>query len=137
MYGSRDSPKAGLGCPPEPYYTNEVESKNKVIKEEVQYKRSQLPEFVEKMMHEQKQEIERAVLNSGEYRLCEEQKQLGVSSSEWFQMTTDQRRRKIISFMKAKIKCHSTPVSTSLMCPLDVLALPKQLKEVCGPRQVN
>ena len=124
--------KAGLGCPPEPYYTNEVESKNKVIKEEVQYKRSQLPEFVEKMkgiMHEQKQEIERAVLNSGEYRLCEEQKQLGVSSSEWFQMTTDQRRRKITSFMKAKIKCHSTPVSTSLTCPLDVLALPKQLKE--------
>ena len=40
--------KAGLGSPPTPYYTNEVESKNKVLKE-VQYKSSQLPEFVEKM----------------------------------------------------------------------------------------
>ena len=30
--------KAGLGSPPTPYYTNEVESKNKLLKEEVQYK---------------------------------------------------------------------------------------------------
>ena len=55
--------KAGLGSPAEPYYTNEVESKNKLLKEEVQYKRSQLPDFINKMgemMHNQKQEIERA-----------------------------------------------------------------------------
>ena len=32
--------KAGLGSPPTPYYTNEVELKNKVLKEEVQYKSS-------------------------------------------------------------------------------------------------
>lgn len=37
--------KAGLGSPPSPYYTNEVESKNKVLKEEVQYKSSQLPDL--------------------------------------------------------------------------------------------
>ena len=56
--------KAGLGSPPSPYYTNEVESKNKVLKEKVAYKSSQLPEFVEKMsdlMGEQKNEIERAI----------------------------------------------------------------------------
>ena len=90
--------KAGLGCPPEPYYTNEVESKNKLLKEEVQYKKSQLPDFINKMgemMHNQKQEIERAVLNSGEYSVREEYivKHLTVATTKWFQMTLDQRNR--------------------------------------------
>ena len=52
--------KAGLDSPPSPYYTNEVESKNKVLKEKVAYKPSQLPEFVEKMndlMGEQKMRL--------------------------------------------------------------------------------
>ena len=57
--------KAGLGSPPSCYYTNEVESKNMVLKEKVQYKSSQLPEFVENMrdlMDEQKKEIECAMI---------------------------------------------------------------------------
>ena len=41
--------KAGLGDLPSPYYTNEVESKNKILKEAVSYKSTQLPEFVNKM----------------------------------------------------------------------------------------
>ena len=73
-----------------------MESKNKLLKEEVQYKRSQLPDFINKMgemMHNQKQEIERAVLNSGEYRVREEYKHLTVATTKWFQMTLDQRNR--------------------------------------------
>ena len=76
--------KAGLGCPPSPYYTNEVESKNRVLKEEVQYKSSQLPDFVDKMrglMEEQRREIERAVISAGEYRLREEYRKLAVEPS--------------------------------------------------------
>ena len=76
--------KAGLGSPPTPYYTNEVESKNKVLKESVQYKSSQLPDFIDKMkalMHEQQLEIERAVIGSGEYRLKDQYKNLAVNSS--------------------------------------------------------
>ena len=60
--------KAGLGSPPAPYYTNEVESKNKLLKDEVQYKYSSLPAFVNKMsglMEEQRLEIERTVIDSG------------------------------------------------------------------------
>ena len=53
--------KAGLGSPPAPYYTNEVESMNKLLKEEVSYTSSQLPDFVEKMrslFKQQKSEIQ-------------------------------------------------------------------------------
>ena len=83
----------GLGSPPEPYYTNEVESKNK-SKKRYNTKKSDLPEFVQKMsnlMHEQKQEIERSVINSGEYRIREEYQQYAVDSTRCFQMTSDKK----------------------------------------------
>ena len=35
--------KAGLGSPPKPYYTNEVESKNNILKQRVKHKRQDLP----------------------------------------------------------------------------------------------
>ena len=69
------------------HYTTEVESKNKLLKEEVQCKSSQLPDFVEKMkrlMEGQRQEIERAIIGSGEYRLRNEYRNLAVESSKWF-----------------------------------------------------
>ena len=56
--------KAGLGSPPEPYYTNEFESKNNILKQHVNRKSSSLPEFVDKMKEmliEQRSEIEKAV----------------------------------------------------------------------------
>lgn len=36
---------AGLGNPPEPFYTNEIESINRVIKRKVDYKTSEWPGF--------------------------------------------------------------------------------------------
>ena len=96
--------RAGLGCPPSPYYTNEVESKNRVLKEAVQYKSSQLPEFIEKMKGE------RAVVGAGEYRLREEYKRLAVNPSI------------------ATVHDSSDQLSSS-DCPLDTLDIPQQLKE--------
>ena len=64
--------KAKLGSPPEPYYTNEVESKKNVLKQHLKYKTAQLPTFVENMKElfsEQKFEVEMAVATTGEYRL--------------------------------------------------------------------
>lgn len=123
--------KAGLGSPPSPYYTNEVESKNKVLKEAVEYKSSQLPDFIDKMkalMHEQRLEIERAVISTGEYRLRDQYQNLAVDSSRWYKMTADQRRRKIERFMRAAVQDHSEKPGSS-DCPLGTLAIPQQLKE--------
>ena len=64
---------AGLGSPPEPFYTNDVESKNRVFKHQTSYKPQQLPSFVESMKRlyeDQKLEIEKAVIGLGEYKLC-------------------------------------------------------------------
>ena len=98
--------KAGLGSPPSRYYTNEVESKNMVLKEKVQYKSSQLPEFVEKMcdlMDEQKKEIECAMIGTGQYRIRKEYNHLAVDASRWFKMNREQCQRRITRFMRALI----------------------------------
>ena len=127
--------KPGLGSFPSPYYTNEVESKNKVLKEKVEYRSCQLPEFVEKindLILEQKNEVERAIIRTGKYRIRKECSHLAVESSRWFKMNRGQRQRKIDRFMKAVVTDNNERPSTSSLaspCPLDSLELPLQLKE--------
>ena len=100
---------AGLGSPPEPFYTNDVESKNKVLKHQTHYKAQQLPSFVQSMksMYEdQKQEIDKAVVGLGEYQLCSSYRSLGVSTKEWFKKNEKQRTRILDRFGSAKLESY-------------------------------
>ena len=104
--------RALLGSPPQPYYTNEVESKNNVLKQQLKYKAAQLPQFVDhmkKLLTEQKREVERAVATMGEYRLSQEYSHLAVSAQKWFILNEQQRQRCINRFSKAKI-CRELPI---------------------------
>ena len=79
---------AGLGNPPEPYYTNDVESQNNVIKHQVSYKTQELPQFVssmQAMMEAQRREVERASIGMGEYQLAEEYQYLKIEARKIFQ----------------------------------------------------
>ena len=65
---------SGLGDPPEPFYTNDMESQNNVIKHQMSYKTQELPQFISSMktmMFNQRKEIEKAVAGVGEYCLVE------------------------------------------------------------------
>ena len=102
---------AGLGSPPEPFYTNDVESKYRVLKHHTSYKPQQLPEFVEtmrSMYEDQKQEIERAVVGIGEYKLCPPYRALEVESKEWFKKNQKQRQRILERFAKAELPAIDT-----------------------------
>ena len=122
--------RAGLGSPPLPYYTNEVESKNKILKDEVDHKKLQLPDFVNQMkglFEEQKNEIERSLIGTGEYRLKQEYSHLAVDPSTWFKMNSDQRQRKICRFMKAAVEASSDSCGV-VANPLSTLQIPDSLK---------
>ena len=41
--------ECGLGCPPEPFTTNASESINAMLKRKLDYKRSELPAFIDKV----------------------------------------------------------------------------------------
>ncbi len=56
---------AGLGNPPEPYYTNDIESINRVIKRITKYKTCEWPEFcrlAHDLVKEQDSEVEKSVI---------------------------------------------------------------------------
>ena len=90
------SEQAGLGSPPQSFTTNASESVNAVMKVKVDYKRSELLEFIEKiraLVMEQQIEIEMAVVNQGKYKLKQTYRSLGVCQSEFYKMTREQRSR--------------------------------------------
>ena len=134
--------KGGLGNPPMPYYTNEVESKNDVLKQHVSYKASYLPKFADHMkdlLQEQKNEVQRSIISQGEYRLRPEFKSHVVDQTKWFTLNNEQRQREVDKFMKVQLPLTTThtPDSSSassssnasfLSCPLDQLQLPQHFR---------
>ena len=99
----------GLGNPPSTFSTNASESINALLKHKVDYQKQQLPMFIEKVQElvaEQKQEVERAVVNRGKWRLRSQYRYLGVQEQVWFTMTAQQRQRHLswvhsVSLMEA------------------------------------
>ena len=73
---------AGSSNPPLPFYTNDVESHNNVIKQHTKYAAQELPQFVEKMkgLIATHNEIECAVIGMGEYRLANTFKSIAVDT---------------------------------------------------------
>ena len=122
--------EAGLGLPPEPFTTNASETINSVIKAHVNYKPSQLMEFVGKLkelIDEQEREIERAVIKRGKYRLKEAYSYLEINESDWFKMTKEQRQTHLKKTSQAAIKSvtaantpSSSPATTDLALVVDV-----------------
>ena len=63
--------ECGLGNPPDIFTTNPSKSVNDMLKHKVDYKKNDLPAFVEKIrefINEQNNELQRAVINRGKYR---------------------------------------------------------------------
>lgn len=88
------------------FYTNASECVNSVIKVKVQYKKSELPQFISKLhelCEEQEREVERAVLQRGKYRLRPQYRVMEISESKWFKMTHEQRSQHLK-------KLHEMPV---------------------------
>ena len=87
--------ECGLGNPPDIFTTNPSESINALLKHKTDYRKSELPKFVEKikeLSQEQTREVEHAVVNRGKYRLRPEYKHLEIPESKWFTMSIEQRR---------------------------------------------
>lgn len=104
--------KAGLGSPPDAFYTNASESINNVIKVKVNYQKNELPLLVQKLQElvaEQQREAEKAVVGCGKYELCEDK--LKVPQSRWYGMSQEQRGQRLKYFNTTKIIPCATPES--------------------------
>jgi hypothetical protein len=104
--------KAGLGSPPSIFTTNTSESINAVLKQKLNFKESEWPEFNDKMKTlstQQREEVIRALSGRGQYRLLPEYSRFSVSTLDWTKMRPEQRRDVIAKFDRATLR--STTVS--------------------------
>lgn len=79
--------------PPAPFSTNASESINAMLKRKVNYKKNELPAFVQhlnEIIDEQQRELERAVVGRGN-QFQDDYKHLEVSEKDWFRMTKQQK----------------------------------------------
>ena len=96
--------EVGLGSPPEPYYQNKSESMNEVIKDQVQYQESELPEFIKKVScigERHKDLLRKAVARTGEWELRPGFRFL--ERPNWFKMTSQQREAHMKVVMKIEL----------------------------------
>ena len=110
--------RTGLGSPPATFYTNDVESKNRILKYQTSYVKQEFPQFVNHMKElftEQRSEVEKAVVGMGEYQLLSTYQHLGVETKRWFLKTEQQRKGTITRFMNAQLvePCSQATSSTS------------------------
>ena len=105
---------AGLGCPPQPFTTNASETTNFILKNKVDYKPSQLLDFVDKLkqvIDDQEKEIEKAVIQRGKYKFKAEYKHLEIPESQWYKMTSQQRKKHLDRIF------HTQSITTSSLDP--------------------
>ena len=91
--------RAGLGCPSDKFTTNRSERTNGVLQDCVKREcgTAKIDEYtlvktLEKLVKSQKQELELAVLDKGEYQLRPEFRHLIVTGDKWAKMTNIQRK---------------------------------------------
>ena len=80
---------------PSIFTTNASESINALLKRKLDYKKQELPVFIEKvkeLVSEQKQDVERALINRGKLQLRCQYQALGVREGDWFTMNSQQRK---------------------------------------------
>jgi len=71
------------------------------LKSKVDYKRSDLPVFIQKMQQlaeDQRQELELAIIKRGKYQLRPQYRYLEVPEAKWFSLTQDQRQAHLKKF---------------------------------------
>ena len=77
--------QCGLGDPPSSFTTNASESINAVVKNRVDYKKSDVPVFLDNLkavIDEQQRELERAIVDKGKYRFRQRFKGLVKTEDE-------------------------------------------------------
>ena len=103
--------KAGLGDPPSTFTTNASESINALLENKMDYKKHELPVFLDKLkevIEEQERELERAVVDSGKYQFCANYQHLVKQQSVWFmKMSTSQRENHLKKVARANLKVDS------------------------------
>ena len=101
--------RVGLGHPPAHFTTNANESMNNVIKRALHYEEKNWDKFCDEMLtlvKIQYQELEKAVVRTGEYRFQAKFTHLEKPLAVWTKMSVEQRKRHMKKVMCLKMMIH-------------------------------
>ena len=79
---------------PEKFTTNASEYLNDILKRKVNFKKNELPTFVNllrELVNEQDREVEHAIIGRRKYQFRKEFQYLKIAEADWFLMTREQR----------------------------------------------
>ena len=136
--------KAGCKDPMCFFTTNSSESLNHLIKQEVEWKESQLPKLIDSLKaitNDHHSELEKAVVSRGEWHFTTQYGSLVVSECLWFSQMSDaakkQHMKKVISHKPSRVL--TNPDSASGACSSRALqgtvklpSIPSVTVEECG-----
>lgn len=97
---------AGFGDPPQPYYTNNSESANPMIKRTVNFTENEISHFIQEMivlLQQRKTDVESGILEKGPFELGKVFRNFYISECDWFRKRNEQRDRHMETFHKAKL----------------------------------
>ena len=125
----------GLGSPPKPFYTNDNESINALLKDCLGYKKHQWGLFnakVKEIVNQQQREVEKALIGYGEYRLRPQYSSLSVTEEKWFKLSQEQRQQCIAKFNKATVEqiANTKEVSSAVGNVATAVVMSAQSKEL-------
>ena len=98
--------ECGLGSPPTAFTTNASETANYLLKHKVNYKKSELSEFLTKLrqlIEDQQREVEKAIIGRGKFELRSQYRSWYVPETKWFSMSQSQRTSHLNKFAAASL----------------------------------
>jgi len=110
---------AGLGDPPSEFCTNDSEAMNSSIKQHLKFKKSDWPVFNDKIkafISEQQEEVCKAIVGTGQYRLKKEYESLAVAQSAWFTQLNNEQRESAKKKFQETCVINLVPSTTNDPC---------------------
>ena len=111
--------KAGLGSPLLQFSTNARECVNAILKSKVEYKRNELPVFIQKLKElasDQRKEFERAIINQGNFKLRDCYSFMIIPQEKWCKMSEDAHKAHLRKFHQISvIDASQEPCASSIV----------------------
>ena len=105
--------ECGLDSPPSQFTTNACETGNSMLKNQVNHKRSDMINFLQKLndlIREQERKVERMIIGRGMYELRPQYQSFHVPKTKWIAMSTPSERAASQDVCKCiSVRCRLLP----------------------------
>ena len=115
-------------------------SLNHIVKQHVQFKPSEWPEFnsnLKSLIDAKREEVIRALSGRGQYRLQQQYSDLGIDEFKWQRMRPDQRQKKLVRKFDTSALCPPKKSSSILISAIACSDMPCSQSQSSSAHQLS